>query len=116
MFKSVEYAGFDGNPELKVKAERANAVLAVAVGERQGEVEVRWSPAADAAGVLELTLRRTLRNGVEGEFTGTFVPDDFISPRWLRLRCLQAWDDLLGVLLDRQHERVQEFFLEPTEA
>lgn len=116
MFKSVEYAGFEGRPQLQAKAEQLTAVLAGAVGVPQGEVEVRWAPAADPHDVLDLTLRRALPNGVRGESTGTFVSHDFSTPRWLRLRCLQAWDDLLGVLLDKQHERVQALFLEPTEA
>lgn len=113
MFKSVEYAGFDGRPDLRAEAEQLTPVLADMIGDRRDVIDVRWAPPADATGVLDLTLRRTLPNGVEGEFTGTFVPDDFARPRRLRLRCNDVWSDLLGVLLDKQHQRVQELFLEP---
>lgn len=117
MFKKVEYVGFEGRPELRAPAERATATLADVVGARQAEVEVRWSPHPNrGAGFLDLTLSRVLVNGVSAAQTTAFVPDDFDRDRDLVSRCNRAWDDLLGLLLDKQHKRVQELFLEPTEA
>lgn len=116
MFKSLEYVGFESRPDLRAKAEAVTPVLAGVAGVRRTVVDVRWAPAADPGGVLDLTLRRALPNGVEGEFTGTFGPDDFATPRWLRLRCLEVWDELLGVLLDKQHARVMEALHDPVEA
>jgi len=117
MFKKVEYVGFDGKPDLRAKAEQLTPVLAGEIGERQGEVEVTWSPHANSnAGVLDLTLSRTLINGVSGTHTGTFVAADFARDRGAARRGRRVWSDLLGVLLDKQHQRIQETFLEPAEA
>jgi hypothetical protein len=117
MFKNVEYVGFERQLELKAKAERLTPVLAGEVGGREGEIEVRWAPHSDPhTGVLDLTLSRTLENGVSATHTGAFATGDFARDWDLRWRCRRVWDDLLGVLLDKQHQRVQEAILEPTEA
>jgi hypothetical protein len=115
MFKKVEYAGFEGHPELEAKAKQLTPVLAEEIGAWRGSVEVRCNP-TQIAGAIALTLALTLPNGIEGEVTGTFVPTDFASARRLAHRCLRIWSDLLGVLLDKQHQRVEEFILAPAEA
>jgi hypothetical protein len=117
MFKSVEYAGFDGQPDLKAKAEQLTTVLANEIRTWRDDVEVRWSPHSDpAAGVLDLTLSLTLENGVSGTQTGTFTMTDFERESWLASRCRRVWSDLLGVLLEQQDERIREFLFEPAEA
>lgn len=114
MFKSVEYAGFEGRPELRARAEQLNPVLANEIGTWRGDVDVRWSihPTPDE-GVLDLGLALVLPNGVSAACTETFVRDDFAHARRLGGRCNRAWSDLLGVLLDKQHQRVTELLSEP---
>lgn len=117
MFKNVEYAGFESHPELRALAEQLTPVLANEIGMWRENVRVKWSPHPDTdTGVLDLTLGLVLPNGVEGEFVGTFVPDDFTRDSWLARRCLWIWSDLLGILLEKQHQRVQEYLAEPVEA
>ncbi|MBY0457577.1 MAG: hypothetical protein K2V38_09590 [Gemmataceae bacterium] len=78
---------------------------------------MRWSSHPDqAAGVLDLTLAVTLPNGVSGTQTGTVTAEDFERDTWLASRCRRVWSDLLGVLLDEQHKRVEAFLSEPAEA
>lgn len=115
--KSVEYAGFDGHPELKAKAEWLNTMLAWEARRWRDGVRVLWSPApTDPAASLNLTLALTLENGVSGSALGTFSPKDLADEWWVRSRYRQVWGDLLGVLLDKQHKRVEEAFLETVEA
>ncbi|MDY3563606.1 hypothetical protein R5W23_005220 [Gemmata sp. JC673] len=116
MFKSVQYAGFEDRPELRARAEQLETVLADEVTAWRGDVEVRWAPAADPEAVLDLTLAITRPNGVAARHTGTFVPGDFSHPRWLASRCNRVWFDLLGALLDQQHQRVEAAIPEPVEA
>jgi hypothetical protein len=117
MFKKVEYLGFDELPELRAKAEELTRVLANAIHRWRGEVEAQWSPAPRfQAGVLELTLSLALPNGVSATFAGIFTKEDFEEPWLQRSRCRQIWGDLLGVLLDEQHKRVEQSLLEAVEA
>ncbi len=117
MFKNVEYAGFEGHPELKAKAEQLTPVLANEIRRWQEDVVVQWKPHPNpTAGVLDLTLSLTLPNGVTGAYTGTFTRKDFEEDWLQRSRCRQVWGDLLGVLLDEQHKRVEESLLETAEA
>jgi hypothetical protein len=117
MFKKVEYAGFDSNPELKAKAEQLTPVLAGQIGRWRDDIAVTWSPQPSAPSQqLNLTLSLTLPNGVGGSALGTFSPAD-LSDAWLiRSRCRGVWSDLLGVLLEKQNQRVQECLLETAEA
>jgi hypothetical protein len=117
MFKKVEYVGFEGRPDLEAKARQLTPVLAGEVNTWRDDVVVRWSPHHDpATGVFDLALALTLSNGVEGEITGTFVPADFTRDSWLASRCRRVWSDLLGILLEKQHRRVEEIILTPAEA
>jgi hypothetical protein len=117
VFKSVEYAGFDGRPDLKAKAEQLTPVLADEVRSAwRDRVRVLWSPAPADPGSLNLTLALTIETGASGSALGTFSPKDLADAYWLRSRCRDVWGDLLGVLLDEQHKRVEEAFLEPAEA
>ena len=110
MFKSVEYVGFEGRPELAAKARHANDVLAGEVGDRRGEVEVRWElPAGTPTGCLELSLSRALDNGVSATYATTVYARDFADEQDLAWRCRRAWSSLLGMLLDQQHRRVMEY-------
>lgn len=114
MFKSVEYVGFEGNPELEAKARHANDVLAGEINTWREDVEVRWSPPA-GGGVLDLALSLTLPNGVSAARAGTLMASDFADEQDLAWRCRRVWSNLLGILLDKQHRRVLEYFSEPVE-
>ena len=114
MFKSVEYVGFEGRPDLKTKAEQLTPVLASEINTWRDKVEVRWSPCA-GDGILDLTLALTLPNGVSARQSGTVTAEDFSRNTWLASRCRRVWSDLLGILLDKQHQRVEDFILSPAE-
>jgi hypothetical protein len=114
MFKSVEYVGFEAHPELRALAERGTAALAGEIGTWRDRVAVRWSPGAPDA--LEMALALELPNGVAGERTGMFTPDDFARDAATAARARRIWSDLLGDLLDALDARVQEALLEPVGA
>ena len=118
MFKSVEYAGFDGNPELKVKAERATAILGEVVRAWRDEVTVRWEPAPPGtAAELELALALALWNAA-GAATGrvrgwTFEPEEEGE---LRSDLRGVWLMLLSSLGGQQMSRLDEMLREPVGA
>ncbi|MCE9564708.1 MAG: hypothetical protein K8U57_21965 [Planctomycetes bacterium] len=117
MFKNVEYADFDRQPELEAKARELTPILANEIRTWREDVSVRWSPHKDSSsGVLDLTLSLALPNGVAEMRTGTLLAEDFERERRLASRCGQVWSDLLGGLIGQLDNRVQEFFLEPAEA
>jgi hypothetical protein len=116
VFKSVEYAGFDGHPELKAKAEQLTGVLAREINTWRERVEVRWTPHPNpATGVLDLTLSLTLPNGVSATRSGTVTAEDSTRDPWLAARCRRVWSELLGLLLNIMDERIREFILDPVE-
>ena len=115
MFKNVEYTGFEEYPELKTRAEQLTAVLAGEISTWRDEVDVRWSPHAEAEG-LDLSLTLTLLDEVTVTRTGRVPASDFGHPSRVASRCGRVWYDLLGDLLERIHTRVEESLLEPTEA
>jgi hypothetical protein len=116
MFKSVEYAGLDGQPELKMKAEQLTSFLASEIHRWREDVEVRWSlGSANPANSLNMTLSLTLPNGVAESAFGTLSPKDLAEDWRLRSRCRGIWSDLLGGLLKKQDERVKESLFESAE-
>ncbi len=57
MFKSVEYVGFENQPELRAKAERAQSLLGEVIRSWRDEVTVWWKPTpAGSSDSLELSL------------------------------------------------------------
>jgi hypothetical protein len=115
MFKTVEYAGFEGNPDLRIRAEQLTPVLAGEVRGWQDDVEVRWSPAS-GTGRLALTLSLALKNGVSGTAQRILTSKDLSDDDWSAIRCGQAWSDVLGEVSRRQMSRVEELLVEPAEA
>jgi hypothetical protein len=113
VFKSVEYAGFEGHPELRARAEQLISVLAGAIRRWREDVEVRWAPAP--SGGLELTLSLTLAEGISGSQTGTFEPKDFTEAWLVRSRCRDIWSGLLWVLSVELERRIEEALSEPLE-
>jgi hypothetical protein len=118
MFKSVEYAGFDGKPELRALAERATAVLGGLIRSWRDEVEVTWRPAtSNSRDALELTLALTLPNAT-GSTTGrirqrAFDPDE---ESLLRMDLREVWLDLLDVLLAQMATRREKSLADLVEA
>lgn len=116
MFKSVEYYGFDGQPQMKLKAEQLTSVLASEIHRWREDVGVLWSPdPTNPSEILNLTLSLILPNGVSGSAFGTFLATDLTEDWRLRSRCRGIWSDLLGKLLTKQDERVKEFLFESAE-
>jgi hypothetical protein len=115
MFKSVEYAGFEGHPELRAKAEQLTPVLANEIRRWRTDVEVQWAPDPASAGALTLALALALPNGVAGARTGTFEPDDLAESWLIRSRCRSIWSDLLGDLSQQLDARLKEAVSEPLE-
>ena len=116
MFKSVEYAGFEDKPELRALAERATAVLANEIRTWREDVVVKWKPSQEPERIIDLTLSLTLPNGVSATHTGTFTHVNFARAVDEASRCRWVWMDLLGLLLEQQDQRVQEYLMEPAEA
>gem|GEM_PF-93077 len=114
MFKTVEYVGFESHPDLKAKAEQLTPVLANEIRASR-DVEVLWTPQPnDPDRNLNLTLSRTLTNGVQGSALGTFTPDD-LGEAWLtRSRCRAVWSDLLEDLSQKLDARLREALSEET--
>lgn len=113
MFKSVEYAGFEGDAELKAKARHANDVLADRIRRWQDEIVVTWYPLGPSGG-LKLNLEMTFPNGATGAVATTFSPSDLSGDRLLR-RCRDVWDDLLGVMLLKNGAQIRADVSEPLE-
>jgi hypothetical protein len=112
MFKKVEYVGFEGNPQLKTKAEQLTPVLAEEIRRWREKVEVRWVP---AGGALELTLSLTLCEGISGSQTGTIEPHDLTEEWLVRSRCRDVWSDLLEILSVQLKGRIEEALSEQLE-
>jgi hypothetical protein len=115
MFKSVEYVGLDGKPELEAKARQLTLVLANEIRRWRGDVEVRWAPASDPDGALALTLALTLHEGVAATHSGTFTPDDLSEPWLTRSRCRDVWSDLLEDLSHLLDARIRQGLIETVE-
>lgn len=116
MFKSVEYVGFEGQLELKMKADQSTTVLANEIHRWREDVEVRWSPdPSNPSSILNLTLSLILQNGVTESAFGQFLQSDRTEEWRLRSRCRSVWLNLLGKLLKKQDERVKEFLFETAE-
>ena len=118
MFKSVEYVGFDGRPELKAKAEQATAALGGVIRSWRDEVDVTWRPAPETnPETLELTLALALWNA-SGSAAGDIRVQGFEPGAELALRAdlREVWLNLLGDLSRKQMKRLAEMPLEPAEA
>jgi hypothetical protein len=117
MFKSVEYTGFDGQPELRALADRATAVLVGVIRSRRDEVQVTWRPDPAASGaVLELTLTLNLWNAADSA-TGRIHRRDFEPGEegTLRSNLRDVWSDLLARLSNQQMKRLDEMLREQVE-
>lgn len=112
MFKSVEYAGFDGRPDLRALAERGTKVLGSEVRTWRDRVEVVWEARPDAPAGVELTLTLTLPIGV-GEGSRFIPAAEFGDDDRLRSRCGGGWDRALGDLLEKRKPVWDEIINQP---
>jgi hypothetical protein len=118
MFKSVDYTGVEGNPELRAKAERATAALGDVIRTWREEVAVNWKPAApDSSAALELGLSLALSNAA-GRASGRVRPWTFEPGEEGELRSdlRGVWLNLLALLSTQQMSRLDEILREPAEA
>jgi hypothetical protein len=113
MFKSVEYAGFDGHPNLRSLAERGTSILASEMSEGwHGQVDVTWEAYPEKPEGLELALTLTIPSG--SGVGSRFIPaTDFPDEDLLQSRCRSAWDRALGNYLDKRKEAWAEIIREP---
>jgi hypothetical protein len=119
MFKSVEYSGFDGMPELKAQAERANQTLGEVIHSWRDEVEVVWEAGSrDCDPALRLRLTLSLA-ATTATATGTVQHRDLALPDrpLLRIAVREVWLDLLDEFIDSMASKVESSFAEqPVEA
>ena len=114
MFKSVEYVGFDGQPELRAAAERLTAVLSGEMNTWREEVAVGWSPTERESGGVELSLALALPGGVSENRSGVLTAKDVGNDDRAANRCAMVWIDLLGAIAWRVYARVEDSLLETT--
>lgn len=113
MFKQVEYVGFEGQPELRARAETLAPVLAGEIHSWRDDVEVKWSPAPEQPrGSVKLTLSLSLPNGVSETHSGTIAPADLVNDSRSASRCGRVWYDLLGSVVRQLDRRVEASLLE----
>lgn len=114
MFKNIEYAGFDGRPELRPRAEIGTALLQDEVSpEWHDAVAVQWRPETVGLGVSVIL---TTPVGV-GSASGLLRDRDFDpgDEAWLRSRLRRVWLDALDDLLGRRKKVWDEYLREPVE-
>jgi hypothetical protein len=114
VFKSVEYVGFDGHPELKAKAEEAVATLGREVGTWHDQVEVECEAYPDNPVGVEMSVTLTLPIGT-GRGTRFLPLADFADPSVLASRCGGIWDRTLGSLLEKRKHVWDEIINQPAE-
>lgn len=117
MFKKVEYVGFENEPDLKAKAERATEMLGGVMRSWRDDVWVSWKPSPFGSGALELALSLTLSNA-SGTATGRVREWTFESGEEGELRSdlRSVWLKLLSLLGGQQVVRLEEILREPVEA
>lgn len=119
MFKSVEYSGFDGLPELKAQAEHANQILGDVIHSWRDDVEVFWEAGTrdrDPAFTLRLSLSQP---ATTASATGVIQHRDVIAQdrHLLRIAVREVWLDLLDEFIDSLAAKVEASFAEqPVEA
>lgn len=115
MFKSVEYAGFDEHPGLKVLAERGTQILSSEMGTWHDSTDVIWEAYPDTTPALELTVTVTLSIG-SGTGTRLVPVSDFADEDRLRSRCGGTWARALRAILDKRKHVWDEIINQPVGA
>ncbi len=114
MFKSVEYVGFEDQPELRARAERATAVVAVVIGDWAKHVAIEWEAYPEKPAGAELTLRLILPTA---EGTGVrFLPTgELADPSVVEDRCRATWLRALDAYFEKRKPAWDEIITQPAE-
>lgn len=114
MFKKVEHAGFDDEPELKAKADRAVAALAGIVRDWAAQVEIELEVYPDQPRGVEVTV--TLDLPAASGRASRFLPEaELTDPDLLEGRCRAIWDRATGAYLERRKPAWDEILNQPAE-
>ncbi|HEY1189231.1 MAG TPA: hypothetical protein VGE74_16380 [Gemmata sp.] len=114
MFKSVEYAGFEGRPELKARAEHAVTALAGIVRDWDKQIELGLEAYADQPAGVEITVTLSLptASGSGSRFlTEAELQDDGV----LESRCRSVWARAMDAYIDRRKPVWDEILKQPAE-
>lgn len=115
MFKSVEYAGFDGQPELRRLAELGTELLPGEIQAFRENVHVRWVAHPGPVPTIELDLRLQLPSA-QGRDARTFCTSDFSDIEALQSRIRRVWLGATGDYLENRKPAWDALMQEPLEA
>lgn len=118
MFKSVEYVGFEGQPDARSAAELCTQILGDVVRSWRDRVSVQWRPLPESSrNLLELTLGLSL-SGVDARATGLVRRQSLTHGAAAELRSdlREAWLDVLGEISARQMGQLEAALGEPVVA
>ena len=114
MFKSVEYAGFDGRPELRAKAEQAMPLLTRVVRNWDRHVNVTWEAYPDPPSGAELTLHLTLP-AADGTASRLLTLHELSDPEVLEDRCRSVWLRTTDAYFEKRKPAWDEIINQPAE-
>lgn len=114
MFKSVEYTGFEGEPELLRLVGIAAALLPGEIRSFREDVRVNWTAHPGPPTAVELTLTLELLD-LTGRGRRRMAVADFADEELLRSRIRQAWLDATGEFLEQRRLVWDELLREPVE-
>lgn len=114
MFKSVEYAGFDGEPELRRLAEQATGLLPAEVESFRNDVRVRWAADAGSPDALDLDLTLELSGGT-GHAARRIATADFADDDELRYHLRRTWTAAARDYLNKRVAAWDEITRQPVE-
>ncbi len=114
MFKSVEYAGFDGVPDLRRLAEHATGLLPDELESFRDDVRVRWAADTGTPGAIELDLTLELSGGT-GHAARRIATADFADDDELRYRLRRTWTAAAGDYLNKRIPVWDEIIRQPVE-
>jgi hypothetical protein len=116
MFKSVEYDGFEGRPDLAAKARHATDVLGGVIRDWRDQLVVTWRPHSGAGAELELALALDLPEAhmtAAGRISARgFEPGEDAV---LRMDVRDVWLDILDRLIAQVATRLDASFATPVE-
>lgn len=114
MFKSVEYAGFADEPDLKAKAEQAVAALAGIVRDRAAQIELELEASPNYPRGVEVAV--TLDLPAASGRASRFLPEaELTDPDLLESRCRLIWDRAMGAYLEQRKPAWDEILKQPAE-
>lgn len=114
MFKNVEYAGFDGHPELKSLADRAVAMLASIVRDWDVRIAIELEAYADQPEGVEIaaTLELPAASGKGSRF---LTRNELENTELLESRCRAIWGRTMDGYIERRKPVWDEIVNQPAE-